>query len=86
MQIEKIATEIIAQVWRQKLTDEVEHVKSFVKDFEKMTLEQLRAVLAYELLEDGSSSVYAKRVWEGRDPQYNNPQSIIRYLKLVFGY
>jgi hypothetical protein len=55
-------------------------------DICRLTLEELRAVVAYELLKDGMETKDAIDIWRGLNDLYNDRESIIQTLTDVFGY
>ena len=50
-----------------------------------LTIDQLRALLAYHYWKDGAEEDFVVEVWK-TDPVWNNRGSILRILTNVFGY
>jgi hypothetical protein len=64
------------------------HVSSIILvDLEKLTDNQLFALLAWELWKDGADDwAWIESIVQGKDMQFKTRSDCISYLKTVFGY
>lgn len=69
------------------LEKEYKRIKKEMKnnDASKLSIKDVRTLLAYEYLDDGAEKDFVEEIWRGHDKAYDNKADLLRQLK-VFGY